>query len=204
MGRKLNDLTGEVYGRLEVISFSRMNGKTSIWNCQCSCGTIKEIRMTDLKSGLTLSCGCLLREKIVTHGKTKSRIYRIWRGMIQRCTNPRHELYYNYGGRGVTVCDEWKNFESFYRDMGDPPDDALTLERKDNEIGYCIGNCTWATRAEQSNNKRTNVFLEYKGKRQTVTQWAREIGLDPSVLRGRLRRGWDLERSFTEPVQRNT
>lgn len=204
MGRKLNDLTDQSYGRLTVLGFSRMNGKTSMWRCQCTCGTVKEIRITDLKSGLTVSCGCLLREKIVTHGKSKSRVYRIWRGMIQRCTNPKHELYRNYGGRGVTVSDDWRSFELFYRDMGDPPNDALTLERKDNDVGYCAENCIWATREEQSNNKRNSVFLEYEGKRQTIAQWARAVNLSPSVLRGRLCRGWELERALTEPVQRNT
>jgi hypothetical protein len=204
MDKRVKDLTGRTYGRLTVIGYSHVNGKTAVWNCRCSCGTEKTVRSTDLKSGSTQSCGCLHREKTVTHGKTKSRCYRIWRGMIQRCTNPNHELYHNYGGRGVTVSDDWRSFELFYRDMGDPPDDALTLERKDNDVGYCAGNCVWATWEEQSNNKRNSVFLEYDGKRQTIAQWAREYGFDnPSTLRNRVHRGWLLERALTEPIQRN-
>jgi hypothetical protein len=124
--------------------------------------------------------------------------------MIQRCTNPKHDEWHLYGGKGVTVSDDWRIFANFHRDMGDPPDDDHTLERKDGSIGYCATNCTWATRLEQQNNKSTNVFLEHEGKRQTIAQWAREGGIDPSTLRGRVMRGWSLERALTEPIQRNS
>jgi hypothetical protein len=129
----------------------------------------------------------------------RTRIYNIWQQMIQRCSNVKHVQYPNYGGRGITVSDDWKTFENFYRDMGDPPSEGHTLERKDGNIGYEAGNCTWATQLEQQNNRRNNVLLEFDGKTLTIAQWARELGLAPTTIQSRITRGWPTERVLSQP-----
>ena len=113
--------------------------------------------------------------------------YRAWYGMQQRCTNTRHPYYADYGARGITVCDRWKSFTNFLEDMGQCPA-GLTLERKDNEQGYSPENCEWATRHAQQNNRRNTVFLTHEGKTQPLSVWAKELGINPKTLSGRLHR----------------
>ena len=170
-----------------------------MWKCRCDCGTERVFRLNNLTQGTSQSCGCLHKERASTHGMCRTRIYNIWQQMIQRCTNPKHAQYPNYGGRGITVSDEWKTFENFYRDMGDPPSDDHTLERKNGNAGYGGGNCTWATQLEQQNNRRNNVLLEFDGKTLTIAQWARELGLAPSTIQTRIARGWSTERVLSQP-----
>ena len=201
MQRAIIDRTGDVYGRLTVLEYvgKATSGNTSLWKCRCECGTIVERRLNNLRQGFSQSCGCLKRERTTTHGKTGTHIYNIWQGMIQRCTNATHDQYHNYGGRGITVCDDWKTFENFYRDMGDPPADGLTLERKESDVGYCTENCTWATQVEQQNNRRNNVLLTFEGKTQTISQWARELGINKNTIQTRVVRGWSIERVLSQP-----
>jgi hypothetical protein len=125
--------------------------------------------------------------------------YDTWRNMKSRCGNPRNARYADYGGRGITVCDRWKNsFENFIADMGLPPSPAHSIERGDNSRGYEPGNCRWATDVEQTNNQRSNVLIEYDGKTQTIAQWARELGINYQTLRQRIQRyGWSVERAFS-------
>ena len=108
------------------------------------------------------------------HGKSNTSEYDIWQGIKKRCHNQTHKLYPYYGGRGITMCEEWRNdFMSFYNDMGTRPTPKHSLDRIDNEKGYYKDNCRWVTKEVQANNTRTNVFIEYKGKRQTIAQWAK-------------------------------
>jgi len=162
--RKIIDLTGNVYGRLTVISY---NGKTrdnkSLWRCLCECGTIKITRSEFLRSGTTSSCGCLRLANTIklnaSHGDTKNnkltQEYRSWLSMRRRCNDHKHPYYHNYGGRGITVCDRWERYSNFLKDMGRAPSPKHTLDRKENHLGYSKDNCRWATKKEQANNRRT-------------------------------------------------
>lgn len=156
------DLSGQQFAQLRVLAWAPSRrlpgGSLAIYYaCQCTCGTTKEIQAQALNSGAVVSCGChkdrLLKERATTHGLYQSAAYRVWHGMVQRCTCEKMPGYKNYGGRGITVCDRWRTFENFFADMGHPPP-KLTLERIDNDSGYGPDNCKWATRTEQNLNQR--------------------------------------------------
>ena len=157
MSKKL-DLTGQKFNRLTVIKdVGRTKQKAVLWECQCECGKIKIVCAGDLKRGSVKSCGCLRSEvttkRNITHGLYATRAYHSWYNMLQRCNNPKNRAYKNYGNRGITVCKRWANFENFFDDMGERPD-GLTIERRNNELGYFKENCSWATRTEQNKNMR--------------------------------------------------
>lgn len=131
-----------------------------------------------------------------------SREYRSWLHMKSRCNNPNHERYYNYGGRGINVCKEWnESFEKFLEDMGSSPLNT-SLDRVDNNKGYSPENCRWATKVEQNNNTRTNRILEYKGRKQTVTQWERELNFGRGTIANRLIDGWTIEKCLSTPIDK--
>lgn len=184
-GSKFKDLTGQVFNLLTVESFSGKDKyRNSVWNCQCKCGNSKQVTSYNLKRGHVKSCGCIW----ATHRSSKTKTYKRWMGMIIRCYNPRSKSYKDYGGRGITVCDEWRHdYLAFLRDMGECPED-LSLERIDNEAPYSKENCRWATKLEQANNTRTNRFLTHNGKTLTYAQWARELGIGTRTFWARLKR----------------
>ena len=192
MGKPLNDLTGFSFGSLTVLQLGKSRGNGAIWLCQCNCGNQKEMRATDLVQGKVHSCGCeqskRKAEAIITHGMTGTRTYRIWNNMKARC-----RTHLDYAGRGITVCDRWKKFDNFLEDMGVAPD-GMSLDRIDVNGNYEKSNCRWATQAEQMNNTRASVFIEFDGKRQTVATWAKELGMNYQTLRGRIKRGWETSR----------
>jgi len=160
--RKLIDLTGQSFSHLTVIKLHpvRTKNKKAQWICKCDCGKITIVSSNHLRTKHTQSCGCH-RFKRITHGLSHSPEHQSWRCMIQRCTNPNNSNYKNYGGRGITVCHQWKNsFQNFYNDMGKRPSLNHSIDRIDNNKSYCPENCRWATRIEQSNNTR-NQHLFY-------------------------------------------
>ena len=137
-----------------------------------------------------------------THNRSYSSTYISWGCMIQRCTNKKHRNYSSYGGRGITVCADWMDFENFYRDMGDRPN-GMSLERKDNNGNYCKENCCWTTQKEQSNNTRTNVKITFNGETKTISQWAEATGIKRGTLNNRLFRGnWPLDKAFNPELRR--
>lgn len=199
------DRIGERHGRLVVVerAENKVEPSGSVrarWKCVCDCGGEITTLGHSLSRGLTQSCGCLMREKESKHGKARSKIYRIWTTMKQRCTNPENPAYPSYGGRGIGICAEWLSFEAFYQDMGDAPV-GMTLERKDNEKGYEPGNVIWASRLTQANNRRTNILLTYAGRTLTAADWGRETGLGKGIITQRIGRGWSVARILTEPLQ---
>jgi hypothetical protein len=197
--RRTIDLVGRRFGIWTVES--RAPSHRTSWICRCDCGTCAVVRDDSLKRGGSISCGCLTRtippDGKRRHRKTGSKEHFVWLSMIRRCTNPRQRSYERYGGRGIRVCDRWRrSFEAFLSDMGHCPP-GLTLERMDNEKGYQPDNCRWATWIDQANNTRASRIIEFGGRRQTVTQWAREIGIKPRTLHRRITRGMSIERALT-------
>src|ERR1039458_4876959 len=137
-----------------------------------------------------------------THGMLKTPEYKAWGSMKQRCFNPKCKEYKNYGGRGITMSDRWINsFENFLQDMGQRPSKDHSIERIEVNGNYETYNCKWATLIEQHNNRRDNVFLEYKGERLTVAQLSRQEGVNYDVLLSRINRGWDVEKAIITPVK---
>lgn len=206
------DLTGKVFGRLTVIqrvtaSESR-NVKATIWECRCQCGTTKSIRAGSLRSGETRSCGCLYIESHTRHGhssrdrrgKVRSREYVVWLGMINRTTNENSAGYSEYGGRGISMCERWRNsFEAFLDDMGPRPSSRHSLDRINVDGNYEPGNCRWATPLAQMRNTRWNRNITWMGKTQCLQAWANELGMSSKLLSERLRTGWSVDAAFTTP-----
>lgn len=204
---KRTDLTGLTFGRLTVLGYSHIDTRGYVcWNCSCECGNTVVVRGKHLTSGTTKSCGCLRSERIRAslqkHGLCDTRLHRIWRRMKERCFNPAHSSFHCYGGRGITVCEEWcRDFTTFYHwAMANGYRDDLTIDRIDVNGNYEPTNCRWATQREQSNNRRTNLFLTYNGKTQTLAEWCRETGLGRSTIYRRLYTlGWSIEKALTTP-----
>lgn len=157
---------GQKYGRVTLVSFSHIKGKEYFWNVICDCGTEWVVVSSSLGSGHTKSCGCYHKEVIArlstTHGMARTRTYRSWYHMKDRCSNPKADNYIYYGGRGIDYDPSWEDFEGFFSDMGVRPPNR-SLDRIDNSEGYSPSNCRWATRAEQASNRRTprQVIIDY-------------------------------------------
>lgn len=205
-GNGFDDLIGQKFGRLKVIEYvndEQGEGQSkTFWKCECECGNIAErVEASNLKTGNTTSCGCVQDENRTKHGLSDTRVYRIWKNMIQRCENANHNNYGHYGERGISVCDEWHDFESFYADMGEPPSDKHELDRQDVNGDYCKENCKWVTRKEQMRNTRNTIYLEYKGEKRPMAEWAELLGMNYDTLQGRIfDSGWSVEKAFEEPV----
>jgi hypothetical protein len=203
------DRVGERYGRLVVTARAENKIEPSgavraQWKCLCDCGRETVVPGQSLSRGTTRSCGCLSKEKVIerttTHGLSRSGTYRSWHTMVQRCTNPLSTHWKSYGGRGITVCDEWLTFENFHRDVGDRPEN-MTLERVENNKGYEPGNVIWASRLTQANNRRTNVLVTLGDETHSIAEWGRITGLGKSVVAGRLEAGWSVVKALTTQLQ---
>lgn len=182
--------------------------------CGCDCGQVAVVQAAALVHGATRSCGCLAKEttraRVTTHGgagPVTAPEYNIWRSMKARCTNPAIPNFKHYGGRGITVCAQWRDsFEAFLADVGPRPSMQHTLDRIDNNgpytgpcTAYPTGNVRWATGTVQHSNTRTNHVLTFNGLTQTVTHWAHALQMPVDRLYGRLRKGWSVERALTTP-----
>lgn len=204
---KMIDLTGQRFGRLTVLGRAENKGLATMWECLCDCGNLKFIASSSLRNGITKSCGCLQREMVsttmMTHGKSKTSLYNKWHGIKQRCENQNNSCFKDYGGRGIKLCDEWQNFDSFQEwALENGYQDELTIERINNNGNYEPGNCKWVTRKEQGNNKRNNRLLSYKGETKTMHQWSEESGVNYNTLYTRLQNGWSVEKALTTPTKK--
>ena len=203
---KLRDLTGFRFNRWHVIERAPNDRhRNTRWHCRCNCGTLRIVNGANLTRGLSPSCGCLRKEnntkRLTTHGLAKSRIYKRWADMIQRCHNPALSCYPRYGGRGITVCKEWReSFAAFYAEMGEPPAKGMTIDRINNDRGYEPGNCRWSTPKEQANNTRRNHLLRLGDETLTLIQWAKRLNLSRDTIVHRLKLGWPIERVLS-PVK---
>ena len=212
---KMQDLTGKKFGRLTVIDKAEKHVKPSggtvgRWKCKCDCGNVLVVDTHSLKSGHTQSCGCrkieMLVEQSTKHGMYRKTVYRTWDSMVQRCENQRHKQYNDYGGRGIKVCDRWRNsFQAFFDDVSILPhfgENGYTLDRMNVNGNYEPTNVRWATKKEQQNNMRSNLLISYNDQTKTLSQWAEELGFKNSTLYSRIvTYGWDIERAMTEAVQ---
>lgn len=178
---KILDLTGQKFGYLTVLQLSESKHKQqrAYWKCQCKCGNITDVASNDLRRGNIKSCGCKRRESHnVKHGMHDTRIYRIWTSMCKRCYNPNAKEFKNYGGRGIVMCDEWKNdFRNFCKwAISSGYHDSLTIERIDNNDNYSPENCKWTTSKEQANNRRNTVYIEKNGVKKSLSEWCEITG----------------------------
>lgn len=206
MAMKAIDHSGERFGRLTVLKrvYVEQKGHRShaYWLCKCDCGNETVVDGSNLRRGTTKSCGCYQKEsmdRFCTHRKSNTRLYGIWRTMKTRCYNQSYDSFHRYGGRGITICDEWLNdFQSFYDwAMENGYSDDLTIDRIDNNGNYEPSNCRWATAKEQSNNTRRNVRIEFNGESHTMAEWSKILGIKYITLYKRIvQLHWELERAF--------
>lgn len=203
------DLSGKKFGRLTVIEHKGSDKKNqSLWRCVCDCGNEHITTGHQLIRGACKSCGCLKNElsseRLKKHGGSRSRLYRIYEAMKQRCYNENHNHYKNYGGRGISVCDEWKNsFEAFQRwAIHNGYNENLTIDRININGNYDPQNCRWITNFEQQQNRTNSHIVKYKGEKFTISQLARKSNMKPNVIERRLKSGWDIETAINQPIRK--
>lgn len=203
---KLIDITGKRYNKLVVVKrVENAKGGVPMWECVCDCGNTTVVRGANLKSGAVKSCGCLLKttKSTLKHDMSNTLLYKKWAGMKSRCFTPSLPSYKNYGGRGISVCDEWKNSFEAFRDwaLSNGYSDNLTIERIDPNGDYCPENCTWITLSEQARNRRSNYSFEYNGETRNLADWCRLLGIPYGVVHNRINKlKWSFERAISEPV----
>lgn len=207
MGKRVEVKQGDRFGRLTVIRERDPQTAPSgpvlrRIECECECGATAIFFLSNLRRGLTASCGCARTEFNTKHGDWGSPEYRTWDAMLSRCRNPSHSSYADYGGRGITVCDRWLCYDNFLIDMGRKPSDQHSIDRIDNSGNYEPGNCRWATVRQQSRNRRSTLFLTFNGETKCATDWGELLGISGQEISRRLRRGWSVERALTQPLQR--
>ena len=193
------DIKGQRYGRLEVVGKAPSKNRHTYWVCQCDCGAELTVRTDAITRGPTKSCGCYHQDAVTQHGMYLSSEYITWQSMLTRCENPNFKFYCHYGGRGISVCERWHNFELFYQDMGPKPK-GLTLERIDNDGDYKPDNCRWATYKEQGRNRRYNRTYTYQGQTRCLSGWAEQVGINVGTLTQRMNRGWTIKDALETPV----
>lgn len=221
----IKDLTGQTFGRWTVIEYAGKDKyNNALWLCECSCEdkTRRIVNGNNLRRGISTSCGCFQRELskencikrnaetgaqyAKKHGLRYTRIYTIWSGMIDRCYRKSHKKYNDYGGRGISVCNEWRySVEEFYNwAINNGYNDNLSIDRINNNGNYEPNNCRWATVDEQQNNRRYNRMYTLNNKTQTLKQWANEYKINYNTLISRIDEfNWDFEKALTTPVKQN-
>lgn len=201
---KLKDITSEKFGKLTVLYrlHNDHHKREVYWLCVCECGNLKEVQGANLKSGHTKSCGCL----VYKHDKSNTRLYHCWQGMKDRCYSKNNISYKDYGGRGIEVCEEWKDdFEAFYNwAINNDYKEDLTIDRIDVNGNYTPDNCRWATRKEQQRNRRNTKYITYDGETRTLKEWCEILNLNYKRVWQRLYKfDWPIERALEREVNGN-
>jgi hypothetical protein len=191
-------LDGKRFGRLRVVSYHGKNKhNVATWFCECDCGGTKVVPSGSLVAGFTRSCGCYGKENPshTKHGGKGTRLYHIWKSMNGRCKTPTNASYSNYGGRGISVCDDWSHdFVSFRKwAYGHGYSDDLTIDRIDNDGNYCPENCRWVDMTVQANNTRKNHIVMINGQNKTISNWARHYKKPYKWVAGMVYRGKFVE-----------
>lgn len=164
--------------------------------CRCDCGTVRQVRVGNLVQGLTTGCGCKRLEgnaaRLRKHGHKSDRLYQTWVDMLGRCYNPNFRNFVDYGGRGITVCDEWTSFDRFRADVGPHPGEGFSIDRVDNDGGYEPSNVKWSTKKEQNGNTRRSVHVTLDGVTKTGLDWSKELGMNHSTVYYRIKKARPL------------
>ena len=195
---KQKDITGLKFNSLTALEFCYSKNEINYWKFRCDCGKEKIINKYHVMNGKIKSSGCLCYKERI--GNEHKKLYRIWMGMKMRCYNENRSSYSSYGGRGIFMCDSWRNdFKNFYKwSIENGYKDGLSIDRIDNEKEYCPDNCRWANSYEQANNKRNTIFIEYNGVRKSLSNWCDELGLNIHTIRNRFYHGFPTEKLFSK------
>lgn len=201
----INQLVNQRFGKLTVLRRAERNSKSgnAMWVCKCDCENIVTVIGSHLRSGHTTSCGCnRISERSMGH--SKDRLYRTWSGMHNRCYDPTHDRYKWYGGKGISICDEWQDFMTFRTwALANGYNDDLTIDRIDSDGNYRPDNCQWVDMKVQANNRNNNRVLQYKSKKYTATQLAEAHGMSPHTVFNRLKLGWTVDQIVNTPERRD-
>jgi hypothetical protein len=196
------DLAGQVFGKLTVTRPVGRKGGRVVWECRCDCGGVASVAASNLTTGNSTSCGCTRGEK---HGQAKagrpSAEYRTWRHLVERCCNPSCASFAHYGGRGIKVCDRWRNsFTAFFDDMGPKPTSKHSIDRIDVNGDYAPSNCRWATPKEQARNARSNRVVLVGEEWMPLSAACEQLGLDYFMVHSRLTKyGWSVDEALSTP-----
>lgn len=210
MPAKIKDILCQKYGRLTVLEEIIKIGKGRRFRVVCDCGNTKDVELTHLRMGFIVSCGCFNKEQTSkakgTHRMSGNKLYSIWANMIQRCINPNTINYKGYGGRGITICNEWKNsFENFLNwAQKNNYNHNLEIDRINNDGNYCPENCRFVTRTQNARNRTVTHYIVYKGEKKSLAEWSEQLGIRQSILLDRLNKlKWSINKAIETPVLNN-
>ncbi|HUH57102.1 MAG TPA: hypothetical protein VL020_01120, partial [Pseudomonadales bacterium] len=201
------DITGKRYSRLVALEkVSPFGSENPKWLFECDCGEKKIINRSSVSCGRTKSCGCYGRDEIkhrkTTHNMSRTKIYRTWSDMLTRCYNKKYIDSHRYLGRGIKVCQEWLQFENFYKDMGDIPTPKHTLDRIDNDGDYEPDNCRWASYTEQARNKSNTRYVTLYGEKMPWAEACDRYSINLSSLNSKVRRGIEPNEAVMQLIER--
>lgn len=217
--RRFQDLTGQRFGRLTILGWAGTCKPNAAWVCRCDCGGESVALGNNIIAGRTRSCGCLNLEHLSKSGSAefcardtkRHPEYKVWGQIISRCHDPENATFFNYGGRGITVCDRWRfgengrhGFLCFLDDMGKRPSSAHTLDRVKNDLGYSLDNCEWRTRTEQTRNRRNTTMVTYRGRRMPLATACELACLPLGTVRYRIRSGMSEDRALSQPIRKSS
>jgi hypothetical protein len=200
------DYIGKTFMYLTIVSDAGRDKNGRYVIAQCKCGSVRRYRLSHVKYGKILSCGCYNSERASerqkTHGLSKHPLYKVYRSMKARCYNPNVKKYERWGGRGIIICDLWLNsFEVFYEwSLKNGYSKGLQIDRINNDGNYEPSNCRWVEHKINARNTRTNVFVQYNGETKTIAEWCEIVGISQKRFYSRRHRGWSVEKTLSTPL----